>query len=191
MASEDFATEGQIKRLYAVLHSIGIDPKQWKKDKNIASYAKLTRAQCSAFIDDAEAIEAQQKGERQEIKETSGRGIPGEKPEVPRGFKGSQPAATPAATTIPTTDNRAEAEAQRIREEQGLAATPAATQPAAPPKPTVTELIAKYTDMLAQVTEAVNAEDRIPDREKGYAIKFVFYSVRGAMENGKGGDREE
>ena len=210
MAAEDVATEAQIKRLYAVLHSIGIDPKQWKKDKNIASYAKLTRAQCSAFIDDAEAIEAQQKAETQEIKETSGRGIPGEKPEVPRGPKGSQPAAAPAATT---TDNRAEAEAQRIREEQGLATQAAITVPIKPnekelrpeieqptpiltpeatsPKPTVLELIAKYTDMLAQVTEAVNAEDRIPDREKGYAVKFIFYSVRGAMENGKGGDREE
>ena len=166
MASEDYATEGQIKRLYAVLHSIGIDPKQWKKDKNIASYAKLTRAQCSAFIDDAEAIEAEQKA------------------------GSSQPAAAPAATT---TDNRAEAEAQRIREEQGLVTAPAqpAAIPAAQPKPTVPELIAKYTDMLAQVTEAVNAEDRIPDREKGYAVKFIFYSVRGAMENGKGGDREE
>ena len=164
MASEDYATEGQIKRLYAVLHSIGIDPKQWKKDKNIASYSKLTRAQCSAFIDDAEAIEAQQKAGN------------------------SQPA--PAATTIPTTDNRAEAEAQRIREEQGRATAPAPAQPAAPPKPTVPELIAKYVDILAQVTGAVNREDRIPDREKGYAVKFIFYSVRGAMENG-GDNREE
>lgn len=38
MASEDEATEAQIKRLYAVLHSRGIDPKQFKKDRNIASY---------------------------------------------------------------------------------------------------------------------------------------------------------
>ena len=180
MASEDFATEGQIKRLYAVLHSIGIDPKQWKKDKNIASYAKLTRAQCSAFIDDAEAIEAEQKREIQGIKETSGRGIPGEKPEVPRGPKGREPAAT-------TTDNRAEAEAQRIREEQGLATTPAT--PAAPPKPTVPELIAKYTDILAQVTEAVQNNDIFPDREKGYATNWVANAVKDAMQTG--GDCEE
>ena len=163
MASEDFATEGQIKRLYAVLHSIGIDPKQWKKDKNIASYAKLTRAQCSAFIDDAEAIEAQQKA------------------------GSSQPA--PAATTIPTTDNRAEAEAQRIREEQGLATAPAT--PAAPPKPTVPELIEKYLNILVQVSKAVQAEEDLPDREKGYITKFLWDAVKDAMENGKGGDREE
>ena len=163
MASEDYATEGQIKRLYAVLHSIGIDPKQWKKDKNIASYSKLTRAQCSAFIDDAEAIEAQQKGRL------------------------NQPA--PAATTIPTTDNRAEVEAQRIREEQGLAT--AAAIPAIPPKPTVAELIAKYTDILAQVTEAVRSNDTFLDREKGYVTNWVANAVKGAMENGKGGDREE
>ena len=205
MAAEDVATEAQIKRLYAVLHSIGIDPKQWKKDKNIASYAKLTRAQCSAFIDDAEAIEAQQKAETQEIKETSGRGIPGEKPEVPRGPKGSQPAAAPAATT---TDNRAEAEAQRIREEQGLATQAAITVPIKPnekelrpeieqptpilppiAKPTVPELIAKYTDILAQVTEAVQNNDIFPDREKGYATNWVANAVKDAMQTG--GDCEE
>lgn len=154
MASEDFATEGQIKRLYAVLHSIGRDPKNWKKDKNIASYAKLTRGQCSTYIDEAEAIEAEQKGETKQ---------------VPLG-------------------DRAEAEAQKIREEQGLATTPEA-EPAKPATTAVADLIAKYTDILAQVTEAVNAEDRIPDREKGYAVKFIYYSVKGALENG--GNREE
>jgi len=162
MASEDFATEGQIKRLYAVLHSVGLDPKQWKKDQNIASYAKLTRAQCSAYIDEVEALEAEQK--------QSGSYHPRspQKPDEKEQFGG-----------------RAEAEAQRIREEQGRATTPEATA-----KPTDPEFITKYTDLLAQVTEAVNAEDRIPDREKGYATTFIFYSVRGAMENG-GGNREE
>ena len=54
-----------------------------------------------------------------------------------------------------------------------------------------TESIAKYTGILAEVTEAIFAEDRIPSREKGYAVKFVYYSVVGAAENGKGGDHEE
>ena len=54
-----------------------------------------------------------------------------------------------------------------------------------------TESIAKYTGILAEVTEAIFAEDRIPSREKGYAVKFVYYSVVGEMENGKGGDHEE
>ena len=44
-------------------------------------------------------------------------------------------------------------------------------------KPAVPELIAKYVDILAQVTVAIKAEDRIQDREKGYAVKFVYYSV--------------
>jgi len=77
-------------------------------------------------------------------------------------------AQTPAPTTIPI----------KNREEQGRQAQPAAAEP------TVPELISKYTEMLALVTEAINAEDRIPEREKGYGIKFVFYSVRGALENG-------
>ena len=63
-------------------------------------------------------------------------------------------------------------------------------------KPTdYTDLIAKYTNILAEVTEAVLAEDRIPSREKGYAVKFIYYSVKGALENGNensnGGDQKE
>ena len=42
-----------------------------------------------------------------------------------------------------------------------------------------TEAIAKYTRILADVTEAIFAEDRIPSREKGYGVKFVYYSVVG------------
>lgn len=40
-----------------------------------------------------------------------------------------------------------------------------------------TQAIAKYTNILAEVTEAIFVEDRIPTREKGYAVKFVYYSV--------------
>ena len=66
MASEDLATENQIKRLYAVLHSLGYDPKDWKKGQNIASYAKLSRGQCSDLIDELEFEEAEKQGEHQE-----------------------------------------------------------------------------------------------------------------------------
>lgn len=62
MAAEDFATEAQIKKLYAVLHSLNIDPKDFKKEQNFASYAKLTRGQCSAFIEELEQQEAKQPG---------------------------------------------------------------------------------------------------------------------------------
>ena len=161
MASEDYATEGQIKRLYAVLHSIGLDPAQWKKDQNIASYAKLTRAQCSAYIDEVEALEAEQK--------QSGSYHPGlaRKPDEKEQFGA-----------------RAEAEAQRIRAEQGRA-----TAPAAKPKPAVSELIEKYLDIVAQVTQAVKANEVISEREKGYVVNWVCDAVKDALENG--GDHEE
>ena len=70
MATEDFATENQIKRLYAVLHSLGYDPAKWKKGQNIASYAKLTRGQCSDLIDELEFEEAGKKGKHVEAEET-------------------------------------------------------------------------------------------------------------------------
>jgi len=166
MASEDKATEGQIKRLYAVLHSVGLDPTQWKKDQNIASYAKLTRAQCSAFIDEVEALEAEQKGRL------------------------NQPG--PTSTTTPT--DRVAAEAQKIREEQGRA--PAAAKPAPQPAEgeyidtreqlTQAELIKKYVELLAQVTVAVEQEGRIPEREKGYGVNLIYHTLT----DGKGGNHE-
>ena len=85
--------------------------------------------------------------------------------------KAERKAKAPAATTIPI----------KNREE----ATPA--QPPAE-KPTQAELIVQYVELLAQVTEAIEKEDRIPEREKGYGIKFVYYSV---LENGKNGGSQE
>ena len=181
MASEDFATEGQIKRLYAVLHSVGLDPKQWKKDANIASYAKLTRAQCSTYIDEVEALEAELKAE----------GAQGHLDEAEKLQQNSKGAGWKIERGEQRFGDRAEAEAQRIREEQGLAASAAAT-PGATVKEnlTVPELIFKYLDILAQVTVAVEQEGRIPDREKGYATNWVADAVKDAL-NGKGGDHEE
>jgi len=37
--------------------------------------------------------------------------------------------------------------------------------------------IHRYVDILARVTEEVEKEHRIPDEEKGYAVKFVFDAV--------------
>lgn len=82
----------------------------------------------------------------------------------------------------PDFGERAKAEMQKIKEEQGL--TPKPPQPASAPapalelEPSVAELITKYVEMLSQVTEAVAEEERIPDREKGYAVKFVYHSVK-------------
>jgi hypothetical protein len=85
---------------------------------------------------------------------------------------------------------RAEAEAQRIREEQGLAASAAAT-PGATVKEnlTVPELIHKYIDIIAQVTVGVEQEDRIPAKENGYATNWVADAVKEAIQ--KGGNHEE
>lgn len=52
MAVEDLATERQIRKLYAVLHNHGIDPREFKTQRNIASYSKLTVSECSALIDE-------------------------------------------------------------------------------------------------------------------------------------------
>jgi len=106
-------------------------------------------------------------------------------------------------------EERAWAEAQKIKEEQGRAPAPTTIPlPAthltfgtgvfpvtatAVPEANLTqaELIAKYVELLASVTEAINADDRIPEREKGYGIKFVYYSVKDALENGKNGGSQE
>lgn len=58
---EELAFDAQIKRLYAVLHSLGIDPKDFKKNQNITSYAKLTRRQVSDWITELEQREKENK----------------------------------------------------------------------------------------------------------------------------------
>jgi len=115
-------------------------------------------------------------------------------------------------TQTSTPISGADLEVQRIKEGQGRA-PPATTIPLpgvgqsevppdlTPPieqkapttetEPRQAELIAKYVEMLAQVIVAVCVEDRIPKQEKGFGNKFVFYSVKHALENGKGGDCEE
>ncbi len=54
---ETEAEERQIKRLYAVLHSLGIDPKAFKKEKGFSSYAKLSWDERSKYISELEAQE--------------------------------------------------------------------------------------------------------------------------------------
>lgn len=58
------ATPAQIKRLYAVLHSIDIDPKKFKKQQNISSFEALTRRQISDWITELEEQEAKNKEEK-------------------------------------------------------------------------------------------------------------------------------
>lgn len=63
MMSEEYASDAQIKRLYAVLHSLKLDPKEWKKEQGFGNYAKLLPHQCSEYIDDLEELEATKKRE--------------------------------------------------------------------------------------------------------------------------------
>ena len=68
--SDDYyASEGQIKRLYAVLYSLGIEPRQWKKEQNFASYARLSREVCSEYIEALEQEEAGKKMKHETAKE--------------------------------------------------------------------------------------------------------------------------
>jgi len=62
MATEDLATTAQIKRLYAVIYATHNDPKEWKKEKNVSSFERLSRAQVSEYIEELEEVEAELKG---------------------------------------------------------------------------------------------------------------------------------
>lgn len=55
------ARQKQIKRLYAVLYSLGIDPKTFQKNQGFKSFAKLTSKQVSDWITDLENQEAAEK----------------------------------------------------------------------------------------------------------------------------------
>ena len=73
-------------------------------------------------------------------------------------------------------------EAQRMREEQGRAPaattilTPAAEAVKSTP-PTDSEKVSYYINLLAEITEKVGVEERIPEKERGYAISKVFDAI--------------
>lgn len=79
------------------------------------------------------------------------------------------------------------AEALHIQEEQGL--TPKEEEEKEPTQTTVTRLIEKFGELRAMVTESVRENERIPEREKGYAINWISDAVKDALE--RGGDHEE
>ena len=55
--SENLATEAQIKKIYALLHRLGIDPRDFREERGFTSYAKLTKRQASEMIDELEQQE--------------------------------------------------------------------------------------------------------------------------------------
>ncbi|MCW7078542.1 MAG: hypothetical protein OCU22_05395 [Canidatus Methanoxibalbensis ujae] len=80
--SENLATEAQIRKIYALLHRLGIDPRDFKEERGFTNYAKLTRRQASEMIDELERREmvqieeklkadARQTAEHAEITETA------------------------------------------------------------------------------------------------------------------------
>ena len=101
----------------------------------------------------------------------------------------------------PTTESREEAEAQRIRDEQGRAPAAGINQPELPPpeqklppraiKPTQAELIKKYLSIAVQVTKAVKENEEVSSQERGYVTNWVCNKVLDELVNGKGGSHEE
>jgi len=53
----EFASQQQIRKLYAVLHSLGISPKEFKQEKGFSSYSKLGRFEISEMIEELEQKE--------------------------------------------------------------------------------------------------------------------------------------
>jgi len=68
-AEEEFASTAQIRKLYAVLHSLGISPKEFKQEKGFSSYSKLGRFEISEMIEELEDREERLKA--QENKQVS------------------------------------------------------------------------------------------------------------------------
>lgn len=54
----EFASQQQIRKLYAVLHSLGIPPKEFKQEKGFSSFSKLGRFEISEMIEELEQQEA-------------------------------------------------------------------------------------------------------------------------------------
>jgi ssDNA-binding replication factor A large subunit len=78
MAAEDLATKAQIKRLYAVIYATHNDPKAWKKEKNVSSFERLSRAQVSEYIEELEEVENELKGRNhRELSEGTQRRVTG------------------------------------------------------------------------------------------------------------------
>ena len=110
---------------------------------------------------------------------------PEQKMDIPRDIRlpdyETQLAQAPVADTtkekdVPITDPQKPEYSERDKAEQ--ATMDRVIKPEEPKAPTeYTETIAKYVNILAEVTEVIFAEDRIPSREKGYGVKFVFDEV--------------
>ena len=78
MAAEDLATKAQIKRLYAVIYATNNDPKEWKREKNVSSFERLSRAQVSEYIEELEEVENELKGRNhRELNEGTQRRVTG------------------------------------------------------------------------------------------------------------------
>jgi len=57
MTEENLATDKQIKKLYALVYNTGTTPKMFREERGFENYAKLSREECSAFIEELEKKE--------------------------------------------------------------------------------------------------------------------------------------
>lgn len=108
--SEEHASDAQIKRLYAVLHSLKIDPKQWKKEQGFGNYSKLSGPECSEYIDNLEEIEIECKKQ-----------FNADKWDVPEKHLPTQPNGTQRQIDTPPSDHIKNSTQQQEAAPHGLA----------------------------------------------------------------------
>lgn len=51
------ASNAQLRKLFSLLHSLGIDPMKWKEQHGVA-LSRMSSSQCDAFISKLEEVEA-------------------------------------------------------------------------------------------------------------------------------------
>jgi len=77
----EFASQQQIRKLYAVLHSLGISPKEFKQEKGFSSFSKLGRFEISEMIEELEQQEAVENSVIEEPQESQSQPQPQPQPQ--------------------------------------------------------------------------------------------------------------
>lgn len=191
---KDFIKNGNLKQLPLVQRYLDIQAGKKPRPELIVIGRIIERRSKSALI------EIEEEGEKKEIifgwgavkKHDDGHHF------IPHGF--SKPSqdnpegkmCVPRDILLPEMDadtpNREEAEIQKIRREQGIAPAldkqaasgkraPAAPEAVKSTPPTDSEIVDHYINLLASITKKVGKEERIPEKERGYAISKVFDAI--------------
>ena len=159
MAEKELATERQIKRLYAVVLQ------KYKENNNIGGDEKLSTAMVQRimgrFKEDHE-FGNYSKLDRDEISRLIDEVKFGKPEPEPEPDPEPEPEEGKGEENLSIGDEYADLEEEFIPVVN--------TQ-------NLDQRIAKYVEILAKVTAQVEKEQRIPDLEKGYAVKFIFDAV--------------